>query len=102
MATLEEITTQFKSAASADPTALGGKSVKFDLSPDGVIKIDGGEVTNEDTPADCTITVAKDDFEKMAAGSLDPTMAFMQGKLNVAGDMGIAMKLGPMLAKARG
>jgi putative sterol carrier protein len=26
----------------------------------------------------------------------------MQGKLRVAGDMGLAMKLGPILAKARG
>jgi len=28
--------------------------------------------------------------------------AFMQGKLKVAGDMGVAMKLGPIMAKARG
>lgn len=102
MASIEEITQQFRTAAASDPNALGGKSVKFDLKPDGCIRIDGANVTNEDTPADCTITVAKDDFEKMAAGTLDPTMAFMQGKLKVAGDMGIAMKLGPMLQKARG
>ena len=102
MATIEEITQQLRTAAASDPNALGGKSCKFDLKPDGVININGGEVTNEDTPADCTISVAKEDFEKMAAGTLDPTMAFMQGKLKVAGDMSIAMKLGPMLQKARG
>lgn len=102
MASIDEITQQFKTVAASDPQALGGKSVKFDMKPDGVVRIDGATVDNEDSAADCTISVAKDDFEKMAAGTLDPTMAFMQGKLKVAGDMSIAMKLGPMLAKARG
>ena len=41
-------------------------------------------------------------FEKLSAGQLDPTMAFMQGKLKINGDMSVAMKLQPLLAKARG
>jgi putative sterol carrier protein len=32
-------------------------------------------------------------FEKMLGGDLDPTTAFMMGKLKVEGDMSIAMKL---------
>ena len=100
MATLEEITDRFKTAVGSDSGL--GKSVKFDLKGDGFIFIDGGTVTNEDKPADCTIIVAKDDFEKMAQGQLDPTMAFMQGKLKINGDMSVAMKLQPLLAKARG
>ena len=52
--------------------------------------------------ADCTITVTLETFEKMVKGELDGTSAFMQGKLRVAGDMGLAMKLGPILQKARG
>ena len=100
MATLEEITDRFKTAVGSDSGL--GKTIKFDLKGDGFIFIDGGSVTNEDKPADCTIIVDKDDFEKMAAGSLDPTMAFMQGKLKINGDMGVAMKLQPLLAKARG
>ena len=100
MATLEEITDRFKSAVGSDSGL--GKSVKFDLKGDGFIFIDGGSVTNEDQPADCTIIVSKDDFESMAAGNLDPTMAFMQGKLKINGDMSVAMKLQPLLAKARG
>ena len=43
-----------------------------------------------------------DTFEKLAKRELDPTSAFMQGKLRVAGDMGLAMKLGPVLSKAAG
>ena len=100
MATLEEITDQFKLAVGADSGL--GKSIKFDLKGAGMIYINGGTVSNEDLPADCTVIVSKDDFEKLAKGKLDPTMAFMTGKLKVNGDMSVAMKLQPLLAKARG
>ena len=52
--------------------------------------------------ADCTITVAKEDLEAIARGELDPTMAFMTGKLKIDGDMSLAMKLQPIMAQARG
>ncbi len=73
------------------------RSVKFDLGPDGVIVIDGQSVSTEDAGADCTITISKDDFESLAAGELNPTMAYMTGKLKVAGDMSIAMQLSQIL-----
>ena len=100
MATLEEVTDNFKTAVGADSGL--GKTVKFDIKDMGFIHIDGGSVTNDDKPADCTIQMSKDDFEKLSAGQLDPTMAFMQGKLKINGDMSVAMKLQPLLAKARG
>jgi putative sterol carrier protein len=99
MATLEEITDRFKTAIGADSGL--GKSVKFALPGEGVILIDGARVSNEDLPADCTIKVSKDDFVKLARGQLDPTAAFMQGRLKIDGDMGVAMKLQPLLAKAK-
>jgi putative sterol carrier protein len=99
MATLQEITDRFKTAV-GDDSGLG-KSLKFDLKGDGFIYINGGTVNNEDLPADCTIVVSKDDFEAMGDGKLDPTMAFMQGKIKVNGDMSVAMKLQPLMAKAR-
>ncbi|MCP1200392.1 SCP2 sterol-binding domain-containing protein [Notoacmeibacter sp. MSK16QG-6] len=68
-------------------------SVKFDCGSDGVMVIDGNEVTTDDKPADCTITMEKSDLEDMIAGDLDATQAFMSGKLKVDGDMGVAMKL---------
>ena len=91
--------------------AIGAQSglnstVKFDFEGKGMIYIDGkstpNAVTNEDKPADCTITVALDTFKKLAKRELDPTAAFMQGKLKVGGDMSVAMKLGPIFAKAAG
>ncbi len=99
MATLQEITDRFVTAV-GDDSGLG-KSIKFDLKGDGFIYINGGTVNNEDLPADCTIVVSKDDFEAMGDGKLDPTMAFMQGKIKINGDMSVAMKLQPLLAKAR-
>lgn len=71
--------------------------VKFDLGDDGVIVIDKTTVGTEDKPADCTITVSLEDLESLAAGELDPTSAFMQGKIRVDGDMSIAMQLGQLL-----
>ena len=86
--------------------ALGAGSgftekVKFDFGTVGKLLIDGaaGKATNEDGSADATIKVNFDDFLKMAQGALDPTMAFMQGKLKIAGDMMIAQKLIPLLKR---
>jgi putative sterol carrier protein len=79
------------------------KKVKFDFGAVGKLLIDGaaGKATNEDGAADATISVSFDDFLKLAQGALDPTMAFMQGKLKVAGDMGVAMKLQSLFSKLK-
>lgn len=69
------------------------KSVKFDFGDDGQVFAGGTEASTEDKDADCTISVSKDDFIALASGNLDPMMAFMSGKLKVAGDMSVAMGL---------
>lgn len=52
-----------------------------------------------DGDAQCTITVKdSDDWVKLATGKLNPTMAFMQGKIRVKGDMSLALKLQSLLA----
>ncbi|MET3664802.1 SCP2 sterol-binding domain-containing protein [Caulobacter sp. 1776] len=102
MATLQEITDRIKGAV-GDDSGLG-KSLKFDLKDAGFIHIDGGSVTNEDKPADLTMTLSLDDLLAIGAGSLDPTMAVMTGKLKLS-DMGTAMalqpKMGALFAKMR-
>ena len=92
--TLEELTERVRGAVGADSGL--GKTLKFDLKGDGVIHIDGGTVTNEDKPADLTMTIAKDDLVAMGEGKLDATMAFMSGKLKLS-DMGLAMSLQPKM-----
>lgn len=73
------------------------RSVKFDLKGAGVILIDGANVSTTDGPADCTITMSMDDFQDLIAGDLNPTMAFMTGKLKVDGDMSVAMQLSQIM-----
>ncbi|HVU20646.1 MAG TPA: SCP2 sterol-binding domain-containing protein [Rhizomicrobium sp.] len=102
---IQEIITQMGNAI-GDNSGLGG-TLKFDFGADGSVLIDGKSTPNtvtdgEGKSADCTLSVSLADFEKMVKGELDGTSAFMQGKLRVAGDMGLAMKLGPILQKARG
>ena len=101
MATLEEITARLKKAVAEQP-APGGKTVTIDLKGEGYVHISGSEVTNDNTPADCTVIVSKDDLEAMTKGELDPTTAFMTGKLKITGDMSVAMSLQPILARAKG
>ena len=41
-----------------------------------------------------TMTVDSDDYVKMSIGEMDPTMAFLKGKVKVTGDMAVALKMG--------
>lgn len=74
------------------------RSVKFDTGADGVILIDGATLSTTDGPADCTIKLSLDDLESLIAGDLNPTMAFMSGKLKIEGDMSVAMALSQLIA----
>ena len=93
---LEQITQQMTQRVK--PGSLDA-TVKFDFGDDGLIFIDGnaGTVSNEDAEADCTITMTLSNFTALASGDLDPTTAFMMGKLKVKGSMGVAMKLQSIL-----
>ena len=72
-------------------------SLKMNFGDDGVVRIEGTEVTTDDTDTDATITITLEDAVAMMEGDLNPTMAFMQGKLSVDGNMGMAMKLSNLL-----
>ncbi len=87
---LEELTERMKTAVGTDSGL--GKTLKFNLKGDGFVYIDGGRVTNEDKPADLTLTIAMKDLIAMGEGKLDPMTAVMTGALGLS-DMGVAMGL---------
>jgi putative sterol carrier protein len=94
MATLDELTERIRRAAASDVDL--GHSIKLDLKGDGVVHIDGAAVSNEDMPADLTVTVTLRDLEALARGELDPVRAMMTGRMKLS-DMGLAMKLQPRI-----
>ena len=57
-------------------------------------------VRQTDEKGDCTITMTDENFVGLVKGTLNPMMAFTLGKIK-ATDVGLAMKLGQLLAKAK-
>jgi putative sterol carrier protein len=96
---LESLTTGLREKIGED-SGLGA-TLKFDFGDDGYLFLDATQtpniISNEDGDAQCTMILSLENFMAMADGSLDGTAAFMSGKLKIEGDMGIAMKLGPIL-----
>jgi len=83
-----------------DESRIAGmnNSYLFDIEGAGQWKVvvDDGKVTvtgGSSGDVDCTITSSEENFERIVAGELNPTSAYMTGKLKVKGDMGAAMKL---------
>ena len=92
-------------------------AIQFDLSGDQGgqwwVKIADGEATSgegtapeawdpgssswkpvgENVPPNLTLLADAQDYLKISLGQLDGTAAFMQGKLKIKGDMGLAIKM---------
>ena len=97
---LDTVTTGMKEKIGED-CGLGA-TLKFDFGDDDILFLDATQtpniVNNDDADAQCTMVISLENFMDMADGKLDGTAAFMTGKLKIQGDMGIAMRLGPILA----
>jgi putative sterol carrier protein len=72
-------------------------SIKIMIEDEGAVRIDETGATADDGEADCTMTASAETFQGMLDGEINPTNAFMSGRLKVDGDMGLAMKLGSIL-----
>ena len=81
---------------------LGGEgfdgSVNVEIADHGALIVDGNGARASDDDAECTLSADAETFQGMMSGDVNPTSAFMTGKLAVDGDMGAAMKLGALLS----
>lgn len=71
---------------------------KFVIKGEGSIMMDSAGVREGDEEADVTMTASAETFVGILEGEVNPTMAFMTGKLKVDGSMGLAMKVGAALS----
>jgi putative sterol carrier protein len=85
-----------------NPDAAKGmnSTIQFKLTGDGggdyYVEIkDGTANVSQGTHAspNMTMTLAAQDYVDLIGGKLNGQMAFMSGKLKIAGDMGLAMKM---------
>ncbi|MDW7650483.1 MAG: SCP2 sterol-binding domain-containing protein [Bacillota bacterium] len=88
------------------PAGLGKLNAvyQFDLSGEQAgtyqLKISEGKVEWAQAAPDeatCTLQLSDENFLKLVQGKLNPTMAFMSGKLKIKGDMTQALKLQSVL-----
>ena len=81
-----------------------GAKIKFDCGPDGVILLDGtgpapvfSTGPQAEGEADTTMHCTADILRGIAAGTTDPTLAYMTGSLRIEGSLGYALKLAGIL-----
>ncbi len=86
-------------------TALSAKlgdgfdgTAKFEIEGEGSIMVDESGVREGDDEADVTMIASAETFQGIMEGDVNPTTAFMTGRLKVEGNMGMAMKLGSALS----
>lgn len=101
--TATEVFSEINGRLEDDPAKLAGINATYAFDLDGspyhiTIKNGKGEAApGKPDQADITITMKEADFVDLASGKLNPTTAFMSGKLKIQGDMGLAMKLQTIL-----
>jgi len=92
----EAMPSHFNAAAAAGMTKTFQWSITGDGASVWAFKIVNGEgelVPGGVEKPDITITVSDQDWISIVEGKLDPTSAFMSGRLKVSGDMMLAMRL---------
>jgi len=98
---LDNATEAIRTKAAMSPQL--GYRAQFDFGADGVIYWDGTQtppvISNEAGEADTTLSLSLEDMQKLVAGELSPTLAYMTGKLKIEGSMGVALKIGELLGE---
>ncbi|MFP4004605.1 MAG: SCP2 sterol-binding domain-containing protein [Alphaproteobacteria bacterium] len=99
---LEELCGRLRSVL-ADVPPLGAV-IEFDLGADGRLLVDARRRPPDVTPgsgaAACTLSMRLETLERVLAGEIDGTTAFMQGEMTISGDVELAVRLNELLARA--
>lgn len=74
-----------------------GGTAKFVFKGEGAMILDATGARAGDDDADVTLTATPETFKALFDGDLNPTAAFMTGRLSVDGNMGLALKLSSVL-----
>jgi putative sterol carrier protein len=86
-----------ESSVDESKTAGMNNSYLFDIEGAGqwVVQVVDGKVSVSEGPgeADATLQASEENFLSITRGELNPTTAYMTGKLKIKGDMGAALKL---------
>ncbi len=72
-------------------------TAKFVMPGHGAIMVGPGGVYAGDEAAEVTLTASSEVFQGILEGQINPTMAFMTGKLTIEGSMSLALQLGSEL-----
>ena len=73
-------------------------SAKFEIQDEGSIIIDPSGVRISDDETEVTLSASLETFQEILQGDLDSTSAFMTGRLQLDGDMSVAMRLASLLS----
>ncbi|WP_375254853.1 SCP2 sterol-binding domain-containing protein [Yoonia sp.] len=96
---MSDVVTEAVAALNAKMDSAGfDGTAKFAIEDEGNIIIDADGARAGDDDADVTLTATAEVFKAILDGEINPTTAFMTGKLTVDGDMGLAMKLSGVLS----
>ncbi len=89
-----------QAAATLNEKMDGGfdSTAKFEITDLGSIILDANGARVSDDDAEVTMTADAETFQEILSGELNPTAAFMGGKLTIDGDMGVAMQLAQALS----
>jgi putative sterol carrier protein len=93
---------------SANPQGITGLQAVYQFNVTGEpaavyqIKFSNNKVVltaQEEFTPDCTLSISEKNLLKLIEGTLNPTTAYMFGKLKIKGDLSLAMKLQGVLQR---